>query len=155
MSTFHIESLLLHPHSQQPQAAIHYQLTLPHYASKAGRRLFLPLNTLHPLTTNLTKTKRTQPILISDGYTKKLQATIHLPEGYQIEALPELATFQSPCGQYTAQTKKSADGRSITYQRTLQINRTKILPSQYQAVLAFYEQIAQQDNLQAVLVRPK
>jgi hypothetical protein len=86
----------------KPEVSISYKANSNKYASKAGTRLFVPINAISPINIGLESTeKRKHPIEIS-AYGFQLQDRIELqiPNGYQIETLPNALSLDTPYGVY-------------------------------------------------------
>lgn len=73
----------------EPVVNIEYDIELGKYASKAGKRLFIPINLIHA--NQYTPAKIDDRKLPFSNYVEKTienEIVINLPEGYEVEAIP-------------------------------------------------------------------
>ena len=141
------------PHS--PTANIKYDGMIRRYASKAGKRLFVPINTINRSErTPANEKKRIHPIVIRTAYTDIDSILIALPEGYEVESLKkDPISINSDFGQYEF-TVKVENGVLICY-RMLRQNNGTFPASSYEDFRNFYLQIAKVDKSVLVLVEKK
>ena len=78
-------------------------VTSQRYATLAGKRLFVPLCPLHQSFKAPSSDERTEPIYIASGYENADTITLHLPEGYVVESLPNSMSLQQPFGVFSQQ----------------------------------------------------
>ena len=129
----------------------HCQLSVPKYASRAGKRFFVPLNNIHPFTDIPKAMKgRKTPIHIDLAYTHEDNFTFNLPEGYEIESYPqEPIELKSPYGNYLV--KVALQEGKLHYHRKLWIESGDFPAKEYDQVRAFYKEIAKKDGIKMVL----
>ena len=130
-----------------------YQITVPRYTSKAGKRIFVPLNNLNPFK-NVPKVAkdRTQPIVIKNPRTENDQFVFHIPEGYSIESIPEKEiNLETEFGQYKVNIEVSDE--QIIYNRILKINPIELPAERYDSFRNFYKEIGKADAMKIVLVK--
>ena len=152
LPSFTINDLTFTASDSIASAACNYIVDVPRYASKAGKRLFVPLNKVNALSMALPKeATRKNPVEIPSGIHERDQLTFDLPEGYIVESLPKSATLTSDYGRYTT-TLKEEKGKVI-YERALDIIAQEIPAEDYQDVREFLKKIAKEDNAKMVLVK--
>jgi transglutaminase-like putative cysteine protease len=152
---FTFENLSIQPTAGKPEASINFKATIPRYASKAGKRLFIPFNAFNPFTeVPPANENRLHPVVMRDGYTEEDKITITLPADYNVESLPgEDFILESAFGKYSLKTSQS-DG-VITIERHLEILPVRLPAEEYNAWRDFYKEIARMDGAKVVLVERK
>ncbi|MEM9917387.1 MAG: DUF3857 domain-containing protein [Bacteroidota bacterium] len=157
LPTVDLKQLKVQIDQDYPTATVAYQLEVARYASKAGKRIFLPLNCLNnfnqvPPADN----HRLHPIVVQDSYYEKDDFTISLPEGFRIESMPEEEkVLDTPYGSYKVWIEKNEDSRELKYHRELNILPVELPASDYQDFRNFYKEIAKLDKMKVVLVKEK
>jgi len=74
----------------QPILEIDYKISVGKYASKAGKRIFIPLNPIYKSTSVPGSVKdRKLPFSSTMEETIENQITLSIPEGYDIESMPD------------------------------------------------------------------
>ena len=128
-------------------------LKVSRYASRTGKRLFLPVNFLERSTyVPPPVEERTQPIkffpyAFADADTIRFE----LPPGFTVEAMPDPVECETAFGRYAAKVELEPDG-TLVYYRRLEITDATFAAEQYDAFRDFMRQIAQADRAQVVLV---
>ncbi|MEN0004398.1 MAG: DUF3857 domain-containing protein, partial [Bacteroidota bacterium] len=94
-----------------PSATVQYDLTVNRYATKAGKRLFVPLNQLNDIGyVPKEDNDRTLDIIRKTGYTVDDTIRIELPEGYQVESVPDKdLNIESSFGTYQLKIETQAN----------------------------------------------
>lgn len=148
-----IEKLNFLAAPDKPEASCNYSIQVNRYASKAGKRLFVPLNLVNPFYRTLPKVdNRQQPVAFKKAYTDKDEIVFQLPASYKVESLPKKeATITSPYGEYTLEIIEKDN--TIIYKRQLKLNAVTVPAADYEQLRAFYKQIAKMDKAKLVLVR--
>ena len=77
-----------------PEMHIRASITALRYANKTGSRLFVPVAPLRSGPGRFT-TERRHDLWIDKGYCDTDSLTLHLPEGYVVEALPKSVTIEN------------------------------------------------------------
>lgn len=138
-----------------PTAGLKYNGLVRRYASKAGKRLFVPINTI-----NRSKRippddqARINPIVLRTAYTDIDSIIITLPEGYQVESLNEdPISISSDFGHYEFSLK--LENGVLICHRMLRQNSGTFPASTYEDFRNFYLQIAKVDKSVLVLVEKK
>ena len=89
-----------------PESTYSYTINTSQYGRKTGKRLFLPINIFHRnFAVPNNNSERTQPIQIEYGYMDTDSITIRIPEGYEIEYIPESKSENNIFGNYTFEIK--------------------------------------------------
>lgn len=128
-------------------------LELPRYASRTGKRLFVPVNLMERWSYLLPPVEeRTQPVKFFP-YAFVDVDTVHyaLPDGFRVETLPDAVNLETSFGRYKARVLPEQDGL-LVYQRWLEISEATLPAAQYEAFRVFLRQVAQADLAQVVLV---
>lgn len=94
--------------------------------------------------------KRTMPLKIERGYLDEDEFTLKLPEGYEVESLPQDIKMESKFGIYEATFVKSENG-IISYRRKQFLKEGTYPKEDYEAYRAFVKDIARNDNAKVVL----
>ncbi len=130
-------------------------LTVPRFASRTGRRLFVPTNILHRWAAVPPDTEeRTQAIeFFSYAFTHADTIRFEIPAGFTVEALPEPIEVETPFLRYTARAEAGTDG-TFAYYRWVEVKESILPPEQYDRFRDSMRQIADADRAQAVLVAP-
>lgn len=135
-----------------PHVELNTKWTVERYASKTGKRLFVPINKVTALTTSLKQYKnRAHPVVIAQGFVENDQFEFHLPEGYKVESLPSNTTLETPFGRYTWEVEQQQD--RVTVKRYFMLQATQQPADQYVSLYDFFKEIAQCDAYNMVLVK--
>ncbi|MFQ5571613.1 MAG: DUF3857 domain-containing protein [Rhodothermales bacterium] len=131
-----------------------FQLKLPSYAARTGKRFFLPVNLLGRWSYIPPKVEeRTQPVAFFPyAFVDTDTIRYTLPEGVTVEAMPELVEAETSFGRYRAEVVLEADG-TLAYHRLLEITKATFPAEEYDAFRDFMRQISQADRAQVVLVK--
>ena len=139
--------------SELPQANYKIDLDVYKYASKGGKRLFVPI---HSITDWKKMPKsddnRIHPIVLKDNYAITDTIVIQFPEGYELENLPN-PQFQkeAPFASYDLQFQE-APGR-LTVTRKMVLRPATLEPGQYSELRGFYAEVAKAEAAKFVLVQ--
>ena len=125
------------------------------FASKAGKRMLLPLNFFRASTYELPRNKdRQQPLEIARGLSFKDYVEIELPQGYELEALPESVKLESAYGSFSfdvIETEKEGK-RLLVAERAYTINEGSWPAEKYNDFRNLMNSIDSYSNLKAVIV---
>ncbi|AWI25518.1 DUF3857 domain-containing protein [Flavobacterium pallidum] len=129
------------------------QLSAKGFTSVTGNKMIFAANVFN---TNPNTPKRYRnrenPFQITRGYYDYDEITITLPEGFDIEFLPQDFELKSKYGEYQTTLKKNTDG-TLTYTRSVLINKGHYDKAEYEPYRLFREQIAKNDNAKIVLTK--
>lgn len=134
-----------------PQNTLTFSATADRYASRAGKRLFVPLNLICPRTYVPDAVENRQyPVMISHGYTEEATITFKLPDGYKTESLPQPQLLETPFGRY--ETKVTEAEGTVTLARNYQMYDQEHPAEEYEAFRDFLMTVAKHDASKMVLV---
>jgi hypothetical protein len=134
--------------SRQASGAVaaSYNFTLPQGAVRTGKRLFLrPALINRRNDTFLPATNRVNSLYFHYAWSENDTAVIDIPEGYEVEQLPDAISIDIGAAQYTASFH--SDGRRIVYERKLLVNAITITPNQYATAKAFFDRVMEADRV--------
>ena len=135
--------------------ALSLTLTLPRYAARTGKRLFLPLNLLHRWTyVPPAEERRTNAVEIFPyAFTHADTIVYEVPAGFAVEAVPDPIEVETPFLRYAARVEVGPEG-TLAYYRWVEVTDVSIPAESYDRFRDSMRQIAQADRAQAVLVAP-
>lgn len=150
-----LDQLEIKASETQPTASIFYTGEVPHYASKAGKRLFLPLNQVNTWDFVFPKKEeRIQPISIERGFVDVDSIHLELPSSYQVENLNDQPIhINSAFGEYRLEV--SQEDKKIKCIRSFRLNEGNHPASDYGAFRDFLIAVSKADRSMAVLVERK
>ena len=136
-----------------PICETNYEMQATNWASKTGNRIFLTPNVLERRSYVPDEMEeRTQELVLSISYLDRDTIIYHLPEGFQVEAAPDMPVkISAPFGEYKANLISSEPGKLI-YTREIKMLKGRYQPEVYKAYRDFYLNVVKQDKLQVVLV---
>lgn len=150
-----IEKLEVLPEPDKAACQVFLEGQSERFASKGGKRLFLPLlpvvavGTAPPPCEN-----RRWPIAIREGFTCRDTVSYQLPDGYEVESImEETATLEHPTGYY--QLKVDHQPGTITIVRVLQRKMAELPPAAYEEFRAFWLEVGKLERSMAVLVQKR
>ena len=137
--------------SQRPQATLAFTADAKRYASRAGKRLFVPLNVVSPLQGVPDPVEeRNYPLVLPLGKSKVTSISFVLPEGYRVESLPDSTAIDSPFGQYQLSVTQQDD--TVLLERNYSAEAGDYPAEDYAAYREFLLAIAKADGAKMVLV---
>jgi hypothetical protein len=153
LPSFSIESMQVAADPGRPVSELDYQVRVPRYAAQAGKRIFVPLNGVHPFNQVPEEVEeRRLPVVRKRGYIERDTVRLRLPEGYQVESMPESpVTYESDFGAYRLDLKKEDDALHLF--RTLDIKAGEWPPERYGAFRDFFRDISKAEGWKIVLVK--
>ncbi len=92
---------------------------------------------------------RKQPIQISRGYLDEDQYSIIIPDGYEVETLPEGIELKNEFGEYRFSI--SQEGQKLIYNRKLYVKKGEYPSTAYKTCRDFMKKIKKWDNSKIVL----
>lgn len=127
------------------------ELSAEGYATKSANRLMFVLNPFN-LNSSTPKRYRTRenPFQVNRGFYDSDEVKIILPEGYEIEAMPQDTEMKNKFGEYTTQIVKENEN-TLLYKRVLLIKDGFYESQEYDDYRLFREQVAKNDNAKIVL----
>lgn len=139
--------------AEMPTYRYQYKLTATNWASASGSRFFLAPNQLQRYSNVPEKMEdRSQPVLTKYPYLDTDTITYTLPEGFVIEAMPEMPLkIESEFGTYTADIDFQPETGTMIYIRSLRMRKTRQPASAYDNYRQFMRDIVKADKVQIVL----
>ncbi|MEZ4984252.1 MAG: DUF3857 domain-containing transglutaminase family protein [Saprospiraceae bacterium] len=151
LPTLALEDLVVENHPDLPQTNLTFKARAERYAAKAGKRLFVPANTISPfLDVPEQREERHYPLVIPFGYSLDSRIVFEIPDHHQVESLPPSTRLESPYG--VCEWIISAEGQQIVIQRHLELLDNDVPASQYNDFREFLQKIAKMDGSKIVLV---
>lgn len=140
------------PGCEAPEIVIAFNMDVPSYAKVSGDRMFIPTN---PSGTRISyeKTERTNPVCIEEGYGIIDTVTVHIPERFAVEYVPEDILIESAFGRFEAFTACSED--RITTVHSLRFNKGEFPKESYPLYRDFAKSVSKAYESRIVLVRKK
>jgi transglutaminase-like putative cysteine protease len=143
------------PEASAPSAVFGCDMDVPQFGSKAGKRLFLPVNPVRafrevpPANDN-----RSHPVDIKTGYVETDTIVLNLPEGFSVESVPaESTTVATEFGNYSGQMIRREQERALVFVRRLEIKGGRFPAEQYAAWRNFCRDVAKADAMKVVLIQ--
>lgn len=155
LPSFAIESFSIEPSTSKPEANIKYTLTVPRYAAKAGKRLFVPLNLINNWDYIPPKNeKRMHNIYRENAFWDRDEIILDIPQGYQVESIPvEEKLLESKIGHYSI--KVFQRGKQLVVNRELEMQAGEFPAESYEEMRVFMKEISKLDGMKIVLVQKK
>lgn len=157
LPSFSLEKLEIDASKDRPESSAVYVAQVSRYATKAGKRFFVPLNavTAHDNVPVALENRR-HPVVIRRGYTKRDEITLKIPAGYQIESTPDAVTeLKTEFGSYRLEFERDAEQGRLVYKRELIVKAGTWPAGRYAEYRDFFKQVAKSDGMKAVLVEKK
>jgi transglutaminase-like putative cysteine protease len=150
-----LDRLQVKPSAEKPEAQVEFEGSMSRYASRTGKRLFMPLNLVNPYDVSLKKMEnRRHPVAVNKGFTHADTIILRLPEDFQVEGLKDgTIALEEEFGVYRADIHVEA-GR-VSFIRSLQIKPFRLPPDRYEQFRTFLAEVGKADKTMAVLVEKK
>jgi len=128
-------------------------LSVPRYAARSGKRLFVPVNQLERWTfVPPLADERANPIeFFSYPFIDVDTTRFEPPPEFTVEAMPDSVAIETAFGRYQARVEVERDG-VLAYYRRVEIDEATLPAEQYSAFRDFMRRIAEADRAQVVLV---
>ncbi len=124
-------------------------LSAERYATDSGGRLMFVLNPFNQMSVPRRYRNRENPFEIRRGFWDTDEITLTLPDGYELEALPQNVDIVGAFGEYHVAIQQS--GATILLKRSCMFHDGIFPGSEYEAYRSFREQIARSDSAKVVL----
>lgn len=127
--------------------------SIPNFAAKSGKRLFLCPNIFTKRQAIVEENKkRISNIDLSDmAFTESEYVKIEYPPNFKLESAFQGTNIETPFGRYSASIKE--ENGVLVYYRSLQMKAGVFGPARYESLIAFFKEIEKSDNLKIVLVQ--
>ncbi len=136
---------------RKPSLTKDLQLEASNYCTQMGSRTILKLNLFNALNSvPQYARKRNNPVYIRRNYSESDTIKYQIPEGLEIEALPEKTTISSKYGEYQSFAEQK-DGH-IIYHRYFQVNKGTYPKEEFNDFREFLEKVSVSDNAKTVLI---
>ena len=119
---------------------------------KKGNKLyFSPLIFLETKGNPFNEDTRNYPIDFKFPIENEYQINVAIPQGYVVEYLPknDIIHFNDNDGEFTYLTRKV--GNMLQFIMTLKLNKTLVLPEEYQKIKEFYQRVMDKKNEELIL----
>lgn len=110
-----------------------------------------PLVFLHVSKCPFTQIERQLPLEMPYPEQLTLMTSLQIPEGYTVEELPESVQIQTPDGKCVCVYKIVFENGKIQVAYIFKSDKLLYLPTEYQDVKSFWEQVAEKNNQMLVL----
>ncbi len=104
-----------------PHIDVSMQLETRKLANITGSRMFVPVGIFHKITVPRALQQRVQPVSIGYGYVDIDTLVVNIPEGYEVETLPQSSSEVTPLGELS-QTFEATDNTVTVVTRHLMRN---------------------------------
>ncbi len=140
------------PDKETPTARVEYAMDVPQFGSKAGKRLFLPINPVNAFTdVPPANDKRIHPVEVRQGFVEQDTIVLNFPEGYSIESIPaENTTLETEFGTYSSQIIRQE--KALVLVRRLEMKPVRLPAERYNDWRNFRRDVAKADAIKVVLV---
>jgi transglutaminase-like putative cysteine protease len=138
--------------SELPVISESLDLTALNYAAITGKRLFILPNIISRSSSKLkADDNRKYPVSLGYEYRDIDTATIAIPEGYRVEAMPPAVKIETKFGNYASSVKVQSN--KIIYYRYMERFSGQFSPSDYNELVRFFDEIYKADRSRVVLVK--
>lgn len=138
--------------ADKPESTLKSSANLSNYASSSGKRLFLPLNLTNRSSYIPPKTKnRRSAISLVTSFIDADTVEYVLPDGMDVEFLPEPRNIKSAFGEYVSRV--TLNDNKIVYFRELKMFKGTYTKDKYEELIKFYSDISVADKCQAILIK--
>lgn len=148
-----IESLTLtNHHGMGPE--VERKMHLTRQCDMAGDMIYLNPWVLNVLDENpLTEEERTLPVEFPQISTENLTTVVTIPEGYEVEELPQPLVIKSDDGTLSCLLASNVEGKKISSRCQIQVGKLFFAPNEYHFVKSFLDEVYK--RLQDVIVIKK
>ncbi len=122
------------------------------YASRSGDRMLFVGNTFNKVKYIPNRYRdRKLPFVIQRGFFDEDEISIYIPDGYDIEAIPENKEIFNDFGSYSCNYEKS--DKKIILRRRFLVKHGKYQNTEYEAYRTFMKEVSKWDNSKIVLIK--
>ena len=131
---------------------ISYDFEMENGVERIGDKVFIsPLIHLASKETPFKSEQRQHPVDFGYPWKDRYIITIHIPEGYKVDRLPENGIFSMENGLGSFKYLISNTSNTIQVSTEMLINSSIISPEMYQGLKAFYDMVVTKENEKVVL----
>ncbi|HWX54893.1 MAG TPA: DUF3857 domain-containing protein [Verrucomicrobiae bacterium] len=128
----------------------HFTVSVPSYASLAGKRLLLPSCFFQSRQKDAFKhPERKYPVYFPYAFSELDKVSVKLPAGYSLEGVPPVQDASLPYARYQSVTR--VENSQLITQRTLLFNGIFLPVQEYSQIKDFFGKVQAGDEQQAVL----
>lgn len=129
------------------------EIEAENYGNLSGSRMMFAVNAFNLHTGTVKRTRnRKMSFEIPRGSYDEDEIIVELPQGFNIEALPNNFELSGKYGDYKTELVK-ADDRHLTYKRKFLVKKGLYPSNEYEDFRQFMEQVARNDNAKIVLIK--
>lgn len=140
--------------AQRPAMAVQAELDGKGYATVTGSRLFVPINPIKSTYGRMADGgERCQKVVISQGFADEECFTIHLPEGYAVESLPQRVAVSNGLGTFSSECKADTEHGTVTVSQRMTMRKGEYPPSAYASLLTLANTARKGYSAKLVLVK--
>ncbi|MCU1333071.1 MAG: transglutaminase protein [Candidatus Angelobacter sp.] len=149
----HLDSVVDWDNAEKQLSAT-FSVEIPSFASTAGKRLLVPTNLFQSRTRQpFAHGERKQPVYFNFPYYLADETTITFPPSYQTESLPAVQPIKTDYSAYSL--KHSAQGNSVTINRTFAMAEIAFQQKEYAGLRKFLGEVNAADSQPLVLTATK
>ncbi|RRO21396.1 DUF3857 domain-containing protein [Flavobacteriaceae bacterium 14752] len=131
----------------------HLEIGSKNYCSKFGNRFMFVTNILNQSINIPDKyEERMTPFVISRGFFDEDQLVFNMPEGMQIESMPQPIEFKTKFGKYHAKVTKNEKGQLI-YERSMLLKQGDFSKQDYNSFRTFMSNVHKADQSKVILIK--
>lgn len=117
-----------------------------------GQQTFCP-NQHHKVDLRTDGGERRQKVVISQGFADEERFTIHLPEGYAVESLPQRVETSNEFGEFCSECKADTEHGTVTVSQRMTMRKGEYPPSSYASLLTLANTARKGYSAKLVLVK--
>ena len=153
-NSFEIHTSKITPDPELPEARLSIGLDIHSYSITAGNRLIFFPNMLERRRSQLSSNPgRIYPVYIRNAFHDEDRFIYHLPDGYEIELLPESASLEFEYGSYQTSYSFDEETGEVHYTRTLTMRPGILPPGRYDEYREFINRIVTLDSERVIAVK--
>lgn len=137
------------------EPVIEYQLKSKAYGTKTGSRLFVPVNELNKWTSPLLKSdkQRKQKILLKASFSEFDETTIHIPDNYKIETIPQQVELNFGFAEYSLYVEPLVKLNQVKVERLLTIYESELSADKFSDLEEFTSRVIASDQQNLILTQ--
>ncbi|UOE46859.1 DUF3857 domain-containing protein [Mucilaginibacter sp. SMC90] len=137
---------------EQPYTSETLKIAATDYGAITDGKIIFLANPANRITSPLREVRnRRNDVYINRGYTDEDEITYTLPTGYKVDMRPKKVSIEKPFGKFESST--TVNGDKLIYNRKLQIVDGTYSKDTYQALVDFYQSVADADNDNVTLIK--